>query len=272
MGGSSSYLLAMHHTAHTETPAADLAPALPPAARPAARQPQGEARPRSPRKKKRVFPRTFEERLEIGVRVLRVPATWEEYLELADTADYRVQYREGQIISFLEIEETPNGHIMGEATIPHETLVIRFATQLSVLLDEPESDFLVLGSNLKLFLPEAGRGVNADVTVVKGEPVVQEYFAKKRKSKGVTNPWLVVEVLSNSTRDFDLSEKLNDYKQIPSLQQIIFAEQGALWASTYIRIGDREWQNLDFNTMEDAIPLVGTEARIPLRKIFARMF
>lgn len=260
----------MHHTAHTEMPAADRAAARLP--QQPARQPQAEARLRQPRKKRRVFPRTFEERLDIGLPVLRVPATWEEYLELADTADYRVQYREGHIISFLEIEETTNGTIMGEASIPHETLVGRFITQLSLLLDEPESDVLVMGSNLKLFLPEAHRGVNPDVTVVKGEPVVQEYVGKKRKSKGLTNPWLVVEILSNSTRDFDLSEKLNDYKQIPSLQQIIFAEQGSVWASTYIRLGDREWQNLDFDNLDDAIPLVGSEARIPLRKIFARMF
>lgn len=101
---------------------------------------------------------------------------------------------------------------------------------------------------------------------------MQEYVGKKRKSKGLTNPWLVVEILSNNTRDFDLSEKLNDYKQIPSLQQIIFAEQGSVWASTYIRLGDREWQNLDFDQLDDAIPLVGTGVAIPLWKIFARMF
>jgi hypothetical protein len=41
-------------------------------------------------------------------------------------------------------------------------------------------------------------------------------------------------------RDFDLFEKLADYKQIPSLQQVIFLEQNRLWASTYIRKGTHE--------------------------------
>ena len=171
----------MHHTAHTEMPTADRAAARLP--QQPARQPQAEARLRQPRKKRRVFPRTFEERLDIGLPVLRVPATWEEYLELADTADYRVQYREGHIISFLEIEETTNGTIMGEASIPHETLVMRFATQLSLLLDAPESDVLVLCSNLKVFLPEARRGATPMSRSSKANLLCRNMSGKNAKAR-----------------------------------------------------------------------------------------
>ncbi|MDO8367682.1 MAG: Uma2 family endonuclease [Saprospiraceae bacterium] len=232
---------------------------------------QVEVRQYVPQRKRLHSPKTFEDRAALGVRELRVPATWEQYLELADTCDYRVHYREGQIISFLEIEEK-TGTVMGEATIPHEKLVMRFGTQLSILLDDLKSEYNVLGSNTKIFIGENRRGYNADVTVVKGEPVLQEYQVYKRKSKGLINPWLIVEVLSNSTRDFDLSEKLNDYKQIPGLQQIIFAEQGKLWVSTYIRVSEKEWQNLDFDTITDIIPIAEGAGKLSLAKIFARIF
>jgi Uma2 family endonuclease len=37
----------------------------------------------------------------------------------------------------------------------------------------------------------------------------------------VTNPALLVEVLSASTQDYDRGEKLSHYKQIPSLQAVL---------------------------------------------------
>lgn len=229
--------------------------------------PQTEMRTLVPRRR-RHFPKNYEERAELGVRELRVPATWEEFLELWETADYRVFYRDGHMISFLEIDEKTNA-IMGEATIPHETLVMRFGALLFNLLDNSESNFQILGSNAKIFIAEDRKGYNADVTVVKGEPEIKEWKPAKRTSKGIVNPWLVVEVLSNSTRDFDLSEKLADYKQIPSLQQIIFVEQGSLWASTYIRVGAQEWRNLDFTSMSDKIPVA--DGCLSLERVFAKV-
>jgi Uma2 family endonuclease len=214
-------------------------------------------------------PRTYEQRVHLGVRELRVPATFEEYLELAEEADYRVQYREGQIISFIEIDEKTNT-IMGEATIPHEILVARFIRFLSELLDDEPQNYSVLGSNAKLFIAEDKKGFNADVTIIKGEPIEKHYKYNKRTSKGIANPWLLVEILSNSTRDFDLSEKLNDYKKIETLHQIIFAEQGSVWVTTYIRVNQTEWRNLDFTNLEDKIPVL--DKFLSLEKIFGKIF
>lgn len=225
------------------------------------------AREQAPRRR-RNFPKNYEERSALGVRELRVPASWEDFLELWETTDYRVFYRDGHMISFLEIDEKTTA-IMGEATIPHETLVGRFISLLSILLDDFHSDFTILGSNAKIFIAEDRKGYNADVTVVKGQPEIKTWKPGKRTSKGIINPWLVVEVLSNSTRDFDLSEKLADYKQIDALQQIIFVEQGALWASTYIRVGRQEWRNLDFTALTDQIP-VG-DGFLSLGRVFARI-
>ena len=56
-----------------------------------------------------------------------------------------------------------------------------------------------------------------DVTVVCGE---REVAAIDRNA--VTNPTLLVEVTSNSTEDYDRGEKLNHYKQCPSVQAVLF--------------------------------------------------
>jgi Uma2 family endonuclease len=41
----------------------------------------------------------------------------------------------------------------------------------------------------------------------------------------VTNPKVLVEVLSPSTKDYDLGEKFEHYRRIPSLQAVVFVWQ-----------------------------------------------
>jgi Uma2 family endonuclease len=219
-------------------------------------------------RRKLPLPLTFEERASMGKAEVRVAATFQEYLDLAHDCDYRVHFRNGQIISFIEIDEKTNT-TMGEATITHERLVMRFGYFLAEIFGI-DSDFQVLGSNIKIFIGEEQKGVNPDVAVVKGDAEIRTYKSNRRTSKGVANPFLIVEVLSKSTRDFDLSEKLMDYKLIPSLQQVIFAEQNSVWASTYIRVNANEWRNIDFTNIDDQIPVA--DGFISLAKLYSKMF
>lgn len=226
---------------------------------------------RPPRHRRLPLPLTFEERAATGKREIRVPATFEEYLELSQTCDYRVHYREGHIISFIEIEKNEHNEItiMGEATVTHERIVMRMGYFLAQILGIDEN-YQILGSNAKIFIAADRKGCNPDVVVVQGEIEQATYKYSRRNMKGITNPFLVVEVLSESTRNFDLTEKLADYKLIPSLQQIIYVEQSHVWASTYIRQKENEWLNIDFTTLNDAIPI--QNGSIALSKIYSKIF
>lgn len=219
-----------------------------------------------PFRKRRHWPKTLEARIELGFRELRAPATFEEYLALSEDCNYRIHYRDGQVISFLEIDEQTNA-IMGEASVIHELIVARMISLLSETLSKAGSGFHVLGSNVRLFIAENHKGCNADVTVVKGKVEQKTYKFNRPAVSGVTNPWLIVEILSDSTREFDLSDKLSDYKQMPSLQQVIFIEQDQVWASTYIRLSPKEWRNLDLTSPEDQIPIL--DQAISLQQIYA---
>jgi Uma2 family endonuclease len=222
------------------------------------------------RKKRLHMPKTAEDRIDLRVSELRVPATWEEYLSVLEVADFPLHYREGHIISFLEIEENTNT-IIGFATLTHEELVMRFGYLLSILMEsQTDAKYKILGSNTVIFIGEDKKGYNADVSIVKGTPIEKHYKYNKRNIKGLVNPWLIVEILSNGTRDFDLSEKLEDYKLIPDLQQVIFVEQGKCWVSTYIRVSQNEWRNLNFHALEDKIPVA--DGFLEMNKIFRDIF
>ena len=229
---------------------------------------KGAETPKPKTRRKLPLPLTFEERADMGKREVRVAATFEEYLDLAHDCDYRVHYRNGEIISFIEIDEKTN-IIMGEATVTHERLVGRFIYYLTQIFGI-DSDYQILGSNVKIFIGADRKGYNPDVAVVKGEAEIKAYKSNRRTSKGIVNPHVIVEILSKSTRDFDLSEKLVDYKQIPSLQQVIFAEQNSVWASTYIRVSENEWRNIDFTDLESQIPVA--DGFISLAQLYSKIF
>jgi Uma2 family endonuclease len=131
-------------------------------------------------------------------------------------------------------------------------------------------EYQVIGSNAKIFIGEERKGYNADVVVVEG--AVQQRACKhnKRTSHGISNAHIIVEILSESTRNFDLTEKLEDYKQIPSLQQIIYFDQANVWASTYIRKNANEWLNIDYKSLTDSIPV--KDGFIDLEKVYSKIF
>jgi Uma2 family endonuclease len=222
-----------------------------------------------PRKKGHLMPLTFEKRAEMGVQELRIDASFDEFIQLVHACDYRLQYSDGQIISFIEIDQKTNT-IMGEATVTHERIVARFIQFLANIFDVQDPTCQVLGSNVKIFIAEDRKAYNPDVAVVKGIAIEKTYKYNKRTLKGITNPHIIVEVLSDSTRRFDLSEKLARYQEIPSLEQIIFVEQGTVWASTFIRQSANEWRHLIFDAPDAQIP--AGEGFIALEKIYAKPF
>src|SRR5687768_8027125 len=56
-----------------------------------------------------------------------------------------------------------------------------------------------------------------------------------------TNPVVVVEVLSDSTRDYDRGEKLERYKSIPSLRHVLLVEQHTVDVEHWFRT-ERGWE------------------------------
>lgn len=181
------------------------------------------------------LPNTLEEN-----EFLRVPATWEEYMGVVEDAPYTIQFLNGEII-------------MSQATRLHESLVIILGVLLSNYFFDKEG-YDVLGSNVKIVIPNQEGDVNADLSVVKDPVEYGSTPSGKLTTMRIKNPEIVVEVLSKSTRKFDLTEKITYYKLIPSLQYILFVDQYRPFASVYARTDvPDEWLNHDYRTLDSTV-------------------
>lgn len=202
------------------------------------------------------LPLTLAER-DLVLDELRVPATFEEYLEFAEVCEYNVQYINGEIVS------------MSQASLPHESLVGRLITIFNNLFDD-DDDIKVYSSNIKIHVAATGNNYNADVSIVRDFPDYLLLPSGRRSTVHIHNPVLIVEVLSRGTQAFDLGDKLEDYKLIPSLQQVLFVSQEQSWVSSYVRSETPGvWLNTSGHAPTDSINVL--DKTITLGQVYKKM-
>lgn len=207
-------------------------------------------------RRKPLLPHKLIDRLGLPAE-LRVPATFEDWIELSVDCEYRVEYRNGHVISIFDAD-TKTNKTMGQATLTHEQLVGNIIIALGRLFQDDDS-LMILGSNMPTFLAEGKAVVNPDISLVEGTPNIIRYKHKKKTQNALTNPCVVVEILSQGTRNFDLVEKKKDYFTIPSVKQIIFVEQYWAQVMSYTRQDNGKWLYQDCQEITETLTVLDKE-------------
>ena len=83
-----------------------------------------------------------------------------------------------------------------------------------------------------------------------------------------TEPKLVIEVLSPSTRDFDTFEKLAEYKAVESLEHIIYVDPDAPNVAHWIRDEHRAWVRQDHLGLDASVNLATLKLALALRDVY----
>lgn len=136
----------------------------------------------------------------------------------------------------------------------------RFYTLVNLAIRAAKIPHMVLNSDTKVRLEAQKRFVYPDLTITDGQP---EYY---RNPEGalrrdiITNPLLIVEVLSEDTRAFDKSEKFEAYAAIPGFREYILLEPETVWVKQYF-LQDPSNNLWQINTFTD------TKARLALQSV-----
>jgi Uma2 family endonuclease len=139
--------------------------------------------------------------------------TPEEYLEIERTAERKSEYYQGEMFA------------MAGGTPRHAWIVANLIGGLwQQLKGRP---CRVASSDLQLRVSTTGLYTYPDVMVVCGEP---QFPADQRNS--LLNPSVIIEVLSDSTGDYDLGRKFRHYRTLPSLRDYLTAAAGRWPRST----------------------------------------
>lgn len=152
--------------------------------------------------------------------------SYREYLALEATSNVKHEYLGGQI------------YAMAGGTPEHAALQAAIIGLLFGQLDG--SRCRAHSSDLHVRVLATGLGTYPDVTVVCGPT---ERDPDHRLT--VVNPTAILEVLSDSTEDYDRTDKLQHYKQIPSLQHYALVSHRERVVEMWSRDGDAAggWQH-----------------------------
>jgi len=147
--------------------------------------------------------------------------------------------------------------MMVRARRKHDRIVANAIRSLGNKLDGSRcipftADTAVLIPNGNVRLPDAG----VDCGRFDGE------------SMHADEPRLVIEVLSPSTRDSDMSGKLNDYKTVVSLNHIVLVDPDKPWATHWWRAEDRGWRQQGYDGLDAVIKFPDLQIAIGLGELY----
>lgn len=155
-----------------------------------------------------------------------------EYLEMEDASLEKHEYIDGEVLA------------MAGASFAHNQLVANMLGSIwNFLKDKP---CRIYGSDLKVAAKTESAFVYPDLTIVCNGPK----FLEGRKDI-VTNPVVIIEVLSEATGDYDHGKKFMLYRQVPSLQEYILISSMEMRVEKYVRNASGSWTLTEFCNGED---------------------
>jgi Uma2 family endonuclease len=101
-----------------------------------------------------------------------------------------------------------------------------------------------------------------DVSVVCGKP---EFSSDNPPT--LLNPTLIIEVLSDSTREYDFGKKLDYYRAIASVQEIVFMSFDKVRVSVFRRQNDA-WILHDVLSLEQPLTIESLNLSLPLAELY----
>ncbi|HEY9813206.1 MAG TPA: Uma2 family endonuclease [Candidatus Sericytochromatia bacterium] len=179
-------------------------------------------------------------------------STPEEYLEIETQAEYRSEYYDGEVVP------------MAGGSPNHNQIALNLSGALNFALRR--QPYRVFMTDLRLWIPRQRIYTYPDVMVVAGNLE----FAEGRKDT-ITNPLLIMEVLSKSTNNFDRGEKFEFYRTIPSFQEYILIDQTKIHVEQFAKTADNKWLLSEYEDENALLALTNIQFEIPLVDIYSRV-
>lgn len=180
--------------------------------------------------------------------------TLEEYLILEEKATFKSEFYNGSIVA------------MAGARPSHNKIASNIGTAISVELDKKEKDCSTYNSDQKVYIPEFNHGVYPDCSVICGEEELHE-----KSTAMVTNPCLIIEVLSESTKDYDKSAKFEGYRSLPSFKEYVLVWQTIPKIQAWYKEAEDLWRISSAFGLDKTIHLYAIDCTIALKDIYRRV-
>lgn len=176
-----------------------------------------------------------------------------EYLALEEAADYKNEYRDGEIVP------------MTGGSVNHNRIVLNLSSHLNFALRG--TDYEPFSSDVRLWIPRHRIFTYPDIMIIQGKPA---YYENRKDT--ITNPLVIIEVLSKSTQEYDQTNKFKYYRTLPGFREYILIDQYETYIEHFIKTEQNQWVLIGEHETSDAVlQLAAVEVSITLSDIYQRV-
>ncbi len=176
--------------------------------------------------------------------------TLEEYFKLEKKSEERYEFYNGEVFCMSGV--SPN----------HAQIETNLITSLNSKLRD--RGCRVFPANMRIKVPAAPPYRYPDVVVVCDKPI----YEKIGGIDTLTNPMLIIEVLSASTEAYDRGDKFTYYKSIASFREYLLVAQHRPHITHYSKREDGRWSYEEINEIDGHINLQSLNCVLTLAEVY----
>lgn len=176
--------------------------------------------------------------------------TLEEYLELDHACEEKIEFRDGRI------------YPRAGTSVSHNRIQVNTILALETRLRGRGGHVFL--SDMRIGVPACPPYRYPDLSALCGDPV----FEMLGRQEVLTNPQLIVEILSDSTAEFDRGYKFTYYKSIASFTEYVLIAQDRPHVTQYVRQDENNWLNREFNSMGEKFRLASLDCELELSELY----
>ncbi len=178
--------------------------------------------------------------------------TASEYLGIERASEVKHEFAFGEI------------YAMSGASARHVAIVSNIVAALHSQLRQRPCQ--VYSTDLRLSVAAGHRYTYPDVIVVCDKP---QFLDKELDT--LLNPDLIVEVLSESTRNYDRGDKFQQYRGIPSFREYLLVDQAKAHVERYSKQSDGTWSLWETDDINATVQLDALGATLKLDEIYLKI-
>lgn len=167
-------------------------------------------------------------------------------------------------------QETRHEYVNGEiyamtgASRKHNLICLNTASSFHTQLRGCPCE--VYNNDMRVKVDETGMYTYPDIVAVCNDPAFED-----AKVDTLLNPTLIIEVLSDSTEDYDRGGKFLHYRSLPSLQDYLLIAQHECRVEHYTRQAEDRWLLTEYKHLQDKISLASVTCELVLQDVYERV-
>jgi Uma2 family endonuclease len=173
----------------------------------------------------------------------------EAYLEMENASVEKHEYYQGEVFA------------MSGAKVPHvmicDNMLTTLKQKLKGRLCRP------FGSDLRIHVEANTFFTYPDISIVCGDVVTLN-----NDNFNVLNPSVIIEVLSNSTKNYDRGDKFKLYRDIPTLKEYVLVDSESVGVEIFRLNASRHWELEEYGKDDEGFTIQTVDVFLLLSDVY----